>query len=171
MDELTGLALSAVEQALDSLAGASRSVLPADARLTLVRRARVLASRLAALAAVLLAEADAAGSSLVATGTPTTSWLSLDGASTSREAAGELFAAADVSRYPIVADAALSGRLGVRHARAVAKGVDALPACLDEAQGEKAQRLLVERAAAEPASRVAARLEAVVGEVAPEAVP
>lgn len=167
----TGAVLAAVERALDALAGVTRSgVAPAE-RVALVRRARVLAGRMDALAAVLLAEADAAGATLTASGTPTTSWLALSGSSTGREAAGELFAANDVQRHAIVADAALSGRLGVRQARAVARGVDALPATLSEDQREQAQHLLVERAAREPANRVPSLVKGVLAEVAPEAAP
>ena len=68
-----------------------------------------LASRLTALAAVLLARADAAQESLRQAGTPTTSWLTVQGGLSKREAAGLLHQAKDLAGHPDVAKAAAAG--------------------------------------------------------------
>ena len=75
----TSSAISRIRGALDALAGVDRGGLSAEARLGLVESARREHDRLGALVGVLLAEADAVGASLVARGTPTTSWLGCRG--------------------------------------------------------------------------------------------
>ena len=87
--------------------------------------------------------ADAAGASLVARGTPTTSWLTLDG-TPSGEAAGLVFAGQDVTRHQPVQDAALAGVVSVRQARTIAKVMKQLPAGLGAAQQDAAAQVLVD---------------------------
>ncbi len=78
-------------------------------RLACAQRLRGLASRLTVLSAVLLARADAAQESLQQAGTPTTSWLTIQGGLSKREAAGMLHQARDLAGHPEVAKAATSG--------------------------------------------------------------
>lgn len=167
----TGDALAAIMAALDGIHHAARAGLTGEARLALVTRARAVSRRIEALTVTLVAEADARSASLVTRGTPTTSWLALDPATTSKEAAGLVFAAADTTRYAAVRDAALAGRVGVGQARAIAKGLGDLPASLTAEQRESAVGLFLARGAELPAARIGALEAQILAEVAPEAAP
>jgi hypothetical protein len=90
----------------------------ADSRDT-AQWARALASRLTAVAGLLLAKADATQESMSAAGTPTTSWLTVKGGMSKREAAGFLHQAQELAAHPDVADAATAGRISVNQARAI----------------------------------------------------
>lgn len=167
----TGAALSAIEVALDGIDHAGRTGLTSADRLALVQQARALTRRVEALAVTLVAEADSHAASMVAQGTPTSSWLALDGATTSKEAAGLVFAASDTTRYAPVRDAALAGQVGVGQARAIAQGMAELPATLSPDQREAAVELFLEKGAQLPAARIKALAPTILAEVAPEATP
>ena len=139
-------------------------------RLELVRDARVVFRRMEALLGVLVAEADAAGASLVARGTPTTSWLTLDG-TPSGEAAGLVFAGQDVTRHQPVQDAALLGVVSVRQARTIAKVMKQLPAGLDTAQQDAAAQVLVDMAGRLDPKRPEKAVREVLQKVAPASMP
>lgn len=117
----TGQALAAVAGVFDSIDHDARGSLGHDERLALVEVSRPVAARAEALAGVLLAEADRAGSSDAARGTPLTSWLTLSGATSSKEAAAAVFTARDLGADPTIVDAALAGRVQVRQARGIVK--------------------------------------------------
>ena len=123
----TDAALSVVTNTLDAIDHAARSRLTSTDRLALVTQARHAARRLEALVVTLVSEADATAASTAAQGTSTTSWLALEGGTSSKEAAGLVFAAADTTRYEAVRDAALAGQVGVGQARAIAAGMGELP--------------------------------------------
>ena len=53
------------------------------------------------------------------TGTPTTSWLTVQGGLSKREAAGLLHQAKDLAEHPDIAQAAAAGRISVNQARAI----------------------------------------------------
>ncbi|MGB7964039.1 MAG: hypothetical protein WCF12_13930, partial [Propionicimonas sp.] len=61
------------------LDGLDTAMVGAGERLDCARQARRLASRLTAVAGLLLADAEAARESLRTAGTPTTSWMAIDG--------------------------------------------------------------------------------------------
>ncbi|MFP5284000.1 MAG: DUF222 domain-containing protein, partial [Actinomycetes bacterium] len=111
------------------------------------------------------------GSSVAARGTPLTSWLSLSGATSNREAAAAVFGARDLDAHSTIRDAALAGRVQVRQARGIVKALDALPTSLSAEQKGQAAALLVDRAAHTPADRLAGLAPAVLADVAPELVP
>lgn len=167
----TGAALRVLGQVLDGIDHTARAGLPAAERLTLVKQARTISRRVEALAVTLVAEADAASASMVAEGTPTTSWLTLDGATSSKEAAQLVFTATDTTRYQPVREAALAGRVGVAQARAIADGMADLPATLSTAQRETAVGLFLDKGSALPAARIKALAPQVLAEVAPDAAP
>ena len=123
-----------------------RTGLGAAERLECVRLARRLADRAATLAAVLTAEADAAGASEQATGTAMTSWLTLDGKASKREAAGALKQGRALIAHPTVAQAAAGGGIGAGQARAITKVLDGLAPQLDQAQQHAAEQLMVDLA-------------------------
>ena len=150
----TDAALAAIEQALDAVDHAGRRSLTAVQRLGLVTSSRALADRLESLAAVLLAEADAVDASMSVRGTPTTSWLTLHGARTGREASRLTLTAAEIAGSPAVRDAAITGRLTPNQAARLGRAVRELPAELTTAQRASAEQLLVERGLTTPAERI-----------------
>ena len=167
----TGQALAAVAGVFDSIDHDARGSLGHEERLALVEVSRQVAARAEALAGVLLAEADRAGSSDAARGTPLTSWLTLSGATSSKDAAAAVFTARDLGADATIRDAALAGRVQVRQARGIVKALDALSTELTAEQRQQAAELLVNRAADTPADRLAGLAPAVLAEVAPELVP
>lgn len=167
----TGQALATVAGVFDAIDHQARGPLGHDERLRLVEASRQVAARAEALAGVILAEADRAGSSDAVRGTPLTSWLSLSGATSSKDAAAAVFTARDLGADPTIRDAALAGRVQVRQARGIVKALDALPAALTAEQKQRAAALLVDRAADTPADRLAGLAPAVLAEVAPDLVP
>ena len=166
----TSRALVAISDALGAVEHGERAGLSAAVRLELVKDARVVFRRMEALLGVLVAEADAAGASLVARGTPTTSWLTLDG-TPSGEAAGLVFAGQDVTRHQPVQDAALLGVVSVRQARTIAKVMTQLPAGLDTAQQDAAAQVLVDMAGRLDPKRPEKAVREVLQKVAPASMP
>ncbi|OYO24108.1 hypothetical protein CGZ93_04630 [Enemella dayhoffiae] len=108
-------ALQGVLHLLDRVRS-DRSGLGPEERLEIVEAARLASRRLKALTAVVVAEADAAESSMVARGTPMTSWLALDAATDAKQAAGMVWTGKELGELPVVREAALQG--GCRRGRA-----------------------------------------------------
>lgn len=160
-------ALAVIGDALDRV-DPDRGRLPDAERLALVQEARVLAGRLDALLCALLAEADRAESSRRASGTPSSSWLALTGNLSKKESAGLLYKARAVTGNPDVRDAALSGRIGVGQARAIATVLDDLPPQLTPAQRDQAAQVLVGMASRLDAAGITAAASDVLRTVAPE---
>ena len=95
--------MDAIEGILDGLDAAQAAH---GERLACAQRARALASRLTAVAGLLLARADATLESMSTAGTPTTSWLTVQGGLSKREAAGLLHQAKELAEHPDIAQAA-----------------------------------------------------------------
>ena len=167
----TSSAISMIRGALDALAGVDRGGLSAEARLGLVESARREHDRLGALVGVLLAEADAVGASLVARGTPTTSWLGLSGATSAKEAAALVFTARDLTSSEQVRDAALAGQVQVGQARGIVTALTTLPAMLTASQRHAAERWLIGHARTHHAHSLAQLGPEVLAVVAPELAP
>src|SRR4051794_28227345 len=98
--------LDAIEAILDGFDPAQAE---RGERLPCAQRARGLASRLTAVAALLLSRADATQESMREAGTPTTSWLTIQAGLSKREAAGLLHQANALAGHPEVAGAAVAG--------------------------------------------------------------
>ena len=139
---------------------------PRGERLECAQLARGLASRLTALSAVLLARADATQESLQQAGTPTTSWLTVQGGLSKREAAGMLHQARDLAEHPEVAQAAAAGRISVNQARAIGTVLGGLDG-LDEGQKSRAEEVLLTMATSMDADRLAKAAPQVLAQVAP----
>ena len=135
-------------------------------RLECAQLARGLASRLTVLSAVLLARADASRESLQQAGTPTTSWLTVQGGLSKREAAGVLHQARDLAAHPEVAQAAAAGRISVGQAKAIGTVLGGLES-LTEDQQAKAEVLLLAMAASMDADRLVKAAPQVLVQVAP----
>jgi len=156
-------ALDAIEGILD---GFDAGLAARGERLACAQRARALASRLTAVAGVLLAKADSTQESLKQAGTPTTSWLTVRGGLSKREAAGLLHQAQELAAHPEVAQAAAAGRISVGQARAIGTVLGGLDG-LDEAQQVQAERLLLDMAGAMDSDRLAKAAPLVLAQVAP----
>lgn len=135
-------------------------------RLECAQLARGLASRLTALAAVLLAKADAGQESLRQAGTPTSSWLTVKAGLSKREAAGLLHQAHELAGHPEVAQAAAVGRISVGQARAIGTVLDGLRE-LDDTQQAQAEALLLDLAGSMDTDRLAKAAPQVLAQVAP----
>ena len=159
-----GRALDAIEGILDAFDAAQAE---RGERLACAQRARALASRLTAVAAVLLAKADAAQESLRETGTPTSSWLAIKGGLSKREAAGFLHQAQEFAAHPDVADAATAGRISVNQARAIHSVLGGLNG-LNDGQQAQAEGLLLDLAGSMDPDRLAKAAPQVLAQVAPE---
>lgn len=164
----TAAVVSAMTALLDGVDHGQRAGLGHQARLDLVAAARTFATRVDALLSVLVAEADEAGSSLAVKGTPLSTWLALSGQTSTKEANAAVFSGRDLTAQPQVRDAALAGTIGVRQARSIHKVLGELPTDLSDGQRQQAERLLLERAATNPADKLAAMREQVLAQVAPE---
>lgn len=164
----TAAALTQVAALLDAIDHGSRARLSHHDKLGLITQARVISNRMDALVGVLIAEADAAGSSLAVKGTPTTSWLGLSGQVSGKEAAGLVFAGRELVAHPQTQQAALSGQIGMRQARAIHTVLEQLPADLDADHRAEAEQHLVRRAASTSAEKLAGLAVPVLEAVAPE---
>ncbi len=157
-------------QVLDAIKGSLDSfdvdLVSRGERLECAQLARGLASRLTALSAVLLAKADAAQESLSAAGTPTTSWLTVQGGLSKREAAGMLHQAKELAEHPDVAQAAAVGKISVNQARAIGTVLSGLDE-LNETQQAQAEALLLDMASSMDSDRLAKATRQVLAQVAP----
>lgn len=163
----TGAALAMAAEALDSIDHAGRAVASDRERLGWVKEASTHFRRAEALFKKLVAEADDAGSSMRLHGTPTTSWLTLDGQTSAKEAAGLLFAGRDLGRYPLAQKKALAGEIGMGQARAIGQAMAQLPSTLTPGQVAAAEEKLVERAADTPSDKLRKAAPVVLDEVRP----
>jgi len=157
-------ALDAIEGILDGFDAAQAA---RGERMACAQRARALASRLTAVAGLLLAKADATQESMSAAGTPTTSWLTVKGGMSKREAAGFLHQAKDLVGHPEVAQAAAAGRISVNQARAIGTVLGVLSE-LDETQKAQAEELLLDLAGTMDSDRLAKATPRVLAQVAPQ---
>ncbi len=157
-------------RALDAIEGILDGFDPASAgrgeRLACAQRARALASRLTAAAGLLLAKADATQEAMSTTGTPTTSWLTLKGGLSKREAAGFLHQAQELAEHPEVAQAAATGKISVGQAKAIGTVLGGLDG-LDESQQAQAEQLLLDLAGQLDTDRLAKTAPQVLAQVAP----
>ena len=164
-------ALVVIDGALDAVDHASRSRLEHRDRLDLLTAARRVGRRLEALVGLLTAEADRAGASERVTGTPLTSWLTLSGQVSAKEAAGLVFTGRELASHGQVAEAALEGGIGLAQARAIHKVLTELPAALTEAQRERAEGFLLEKAATTSAADLGRLTRTVIDQVTPDHSP
>lgn len=161
LDQMIGL-LDRVEPDRGDLA-------PAD-RLALVTVARQVSGRVEALLCTLVSEAEAGDAAMRAKATPLSSWLALSGTISKREAAGLLHRAREVAGHERVRRAALSGRVGMSQARAIAGVLNHLPGELDAGQREHAESLLVDLAGKLDAGELSRASGRVLAAVSPQTV-
>ncbi|GAB3812299.1 hypothetical protein GCM10028820_04990 [Tessaracoccus terricola] len=139
-----GAAIGAALQALEQVDHDREHASDAE-RLEWLLAAQQLARRTEALHKQLVAEADAAGSSMRLHGTPTTSWLALDGKLSTREAAGLVNSGKKICSHPEVIKQSLSGNITPTQATAITKVMDELPVTLTPEEVKRAQDILISR--------------------------
>ena len=161
-----GVALAEIERVLDCV-DTDRAGVDDRTRLEWVRAARRVRGRVEALAGVLVAEADRAGSSERAAGTPLSSWLGMGENLSRREAAGAVHQARSLGEHPAVSEAAASGRVGTGQARAITRVLDGLSSQLDTTQRSEAERVLLGLASHLDADQLARSAGQVLAQVAP----
>ncbi|MGC3994531.1 MAG: DUF222 domain-containing protein [Propionicimonas sp.] len=161
-----GQVLASIRDLLDRV-DQDRSGLPAPTRLEWARSARVLADRVTALAQLLIGEADRVQAAERASGTPTSSWLSIDGNLSRRESAGLLHRSRALADHPAVGAAAADGRIGAGQAKAITDVLGSLASQLDDAQRASAERVMVGLASTMDADRLARAAGDVLAAVAP----
>lgn len=167
----TSQALDAVERGLESIDHAQRDRISHTERVVLMERARRVADRMTALAGMLTREVAEHQSTMAATGTPLTSFLSATEQRDSKDAAAEVFGAQDLGKAPLAAEAALAGKVSTRHAVAVGKGMEQLPKGLNADQQIRAQEAFLTRAKKHTPKQLPKLADEVLAEVAPELRP
>ncbi|HSN10619.1 MAG TPA: DUF222 domain-containing protein, partial [Propionibacteriaceae bacterium] len=163
-----GSRLDAVARQLEQVRGTDRSAASDEERLGWVEQVRAVQRRVDALAAILLCEADEAGSAMRARHSHLQDWLARSGQETSRQAAAVLWAARDLERRPQVRDAAASGQISLGQAKAINIALDGLPARLEPGQRKRAEDLMLTAAEHVPAEALRSMSDRVLAQVAPE---
>ena len=138
-----------------------------EVRLGWMDEIRDIGRRVSALTAVLVAEADEAGSAMRARHTRLEDWMARSGQETAREASSAVWAARGLERRPAVRDATAAGRITVGQAKAIGEALDALPAGLERRQRAEAEQLILTQAQHEPAEKLRTMTELILRQVAP----
>jgi hypothetical protein len=157
--------LGDVLRGLDALDD-NRSRLVAAERLELVRLARAAASRLTALAAVLVAEAEAARAAEQSAGTPLKTWLGRQEPLSRGEASGVVHRARSIGEHPALGRAGVDGTVSAAQSRSITRVLDSLTG-LDAAQKERAEELMIGWAGQLDARQLENSAGRVLAEVAP----
>ena len=164
---VVGARFDAVLIELEQVRVADRSAASDEHRLAWIEQVRQVQRRVDALAAVLIGEADAAGSAMRARHTHLQDWLARSGQETPRQATAALWAARELERRPQVRDAAANGQISLGQAKAINVALDGLPANLDRAQQESAEALMLAAADHTPPDTLRGMSARILAHVAP----
>jgi len=159
---------AAIREILENTRLADRSAASDEDRLAWIDDIHDIGRRVTALNAVLIAEADEAGSAMRARHTRLEDWMARTGQETPREASGAVWAARSLERRPSVRDAAAAGRISVGQAKAIAQALDALPTGLDRGQQAQAEQLMLTEAQHAPSEKLRTMTDTILRQVAPE---
>jgi hypothetical protein len=157
-----------IRSLLEAFRQTDRTTASDEDRLAWIDEIRDIGRRVTAMTAVLVAEADEAGSALRARHTRLEDWMARSGQETPREASSAVWAARALERRPAVRDAAAGGRISVSQAKAIGEALDALPASLDRGQSAEAEQLILTEAQHAPAEKLRTMTERILRQVAPE---
>ena len=116
-------------------------------RVELAVTAQTATTRMQALAAALLAEADKDNAFRRATGSTSAIFIANHTHVTARQAAGMLWDAQRLDQHPQVRNAALAGDITMGHVRAVNKAMEQMPDTFTTTQKTQAETLLIDLAA------------------------
>jgi len=160
-------ALGDVLCGLEAVRVADRTRASDGERLGWIEQVTEAERRVSALKAVLIGEADEAGSAMRARHTPLRDWLAGSGQQSPRRAAAAVWKARELEQRPAVRDAATSGRISLEQAAAINEALNGLPTGLGKAQHEHAEDLILVAAMHTPAEKLRTMAESLVTQVAP----
>jgi Domain of unknown function (DUF222) len=160
-------ALGDVLCGLEAVRVADRTRASDEERLGWIEQVVEAERRVSALKAVLIGEADEAGSAMRARHTPLRDWLAGSGQESPRQAAAAVWKARELEQRPRVRDAATSGRISLEQAAAINEALNGLPTGLGKAQHEHAEDLILVAATHMPAEKLRTMAESLVTQVAP----
>ncbi len=152
---------------LETVRAADRTMASDEERLGWIEQVVEAERRVSALKAVLIGEADEAGSSMRARHTPLRDWLAGSGQESPRRAAAAVWKARELEQRPGVRDAATSGRISLEQASAINEALNGLPTGLDRAQHQHAEDLILVAATHTPPEKLRTMAESLVTQVAP----
>lgn len=144
-----------------------RAGLEPSVRLEWLRLARKAQSRVTGLCSMLAAEAEKADAAEKATGSPLKVWLGRQEPLSRSEASAVVHQARALAGRPVVAEAAVAGRVNTGQARSIGRLLDGLKNSLDAPQLGRAEELLVGWANRMDASQLEGAAAKVLAEVAP----
>jgi len=160
--------LDAMLDELEQVRRADRTAASDEDRLAWIERIRTVQRRVDALAAILIGEADEAGSAMRARHSHLQDWLARSGQESPRQATAALWAARELERRPEVRDAAADGRISLTQAKAINVALDGLPSGLDGSQRHRAEQLMLAAATHTPPDVLRSMSEKVLAQVSPE---
>ena len=162
-----------IEQALDAIDHTGDTRMPDTRKIAAMNRARGLADRMIALAAVYTDLVARSGATEKTAGTPLSDYLALTEGRSSSEANGLVHQAGRITADPRVCDAALAGTVSPGKAAAAGAVLRELPRHeMSEAQREAAAGVLLDQAIGGATTRQIARsADRVLEQVAPELAP
>ncbi|HEY5473979.1 MAG TPA: DUF222 domain-containing protein, partial [Candidatus Limnocylindrales bacterium] len=167
LSSAVGTVLDKVLFGLETVRIADRTMASDGERLAWIEKVTEAERRVSALKAVLIGEADEAGSAMRARHTPLRDWLAGSGQESPRRAAAAVWKARELEQRPSVRDAATSGRISLEQAAAINEALNGLPTGLDRAQQQHAEDLILVAATHTPAEKLRAMAESLVTQVAP----
>ncbi|HEY8662812.1 MAG TPA: DUF222 domain-containing protein [Propionibacteriaceae bacterium] len=162
-----GTVLDDVLCGLETVRVADRTMASDEERLGWIQQVVEAERRASALKAVLIGEADEAGSAMRARHTPLRDWLAGSGQESPRRAAAAVWKARELEQRPRVRDAATSGRISLEQASAINEALNGLPTGLDKAQHRDAEDLILVAAKHMPPEKLRTMAESLVTQVAP----
>ncbi|AMS05654.1 HNH endonuclease [Acidipropionibacterium acidipropionici] len=162
-----------IEQALDAIDHTGDTRMPDTRKIAAMNRARGLADRMIALAAVYTDLVARSGATEKTAGTPLSDYLALTEGRSSSEANGLVHQAGRITADPAVRDAALAGTVSPGKAAAAGAVLRELPRHdMSEAQREAAAGVLLDQAIGGATTRQISRsADRVLEQVAPELAP
>jgi Domain of unknown function (DUF222) len=167
MSSALGTVLGEVLRGLETVRVADRTMASDGERLEWIEKVTETERRVSALKAVLIGEADEAGSAMRARHTPLRDWLAGSGQESPRRAAAAVWKARELEQWPRVRDAATSGRISLEQAAAINEALNGMPTSLDKAQHQQAEDLILVAAQHTPPDKLRTMAESLVTQVAP----
>jgi hypothetical protein len=152
---------------LEAVRVADRTGASDEERLDWIEKIVEAERRVSALKAVLIGEADEAGSAMRARHAPLRDWLAGSGQESPRRAAAAVWKARELEQCPKVRDAATSGRISMEQAAAINEALNGLPSSLDNVEHQQAEDLILVAATHLPAEKLRTMAESLVAAVAP----
>ena len=167
MSSALGTVLGEVLRGLETVRVADRTMASDGERLEWIEKVTETERRVSALKAVLIGEADEAGSAMRARHTPLRDWLAGSGQESPRRAAAAVWKARELEQRPRVRDAATSGRISLEQASAINEALNGLPTGFDKAQHQHAEDLILVAATHTSPEKLRTMAESLVTQVAP----